>query len=165
MDSNTRRVKNKKDICIVCNKEFKHYTWDKQLYCSKECYYKLIKEKKPKHNCASCGEEIEVSKYRNTRNEEYYCNRDCYNKRRKISLKRLKRGTKYYDNLLNNSKCKCGVLDKYLLQIHHKDGNHNNNEPNNLEIVCANCHIKRHLKKDKKGNLIYNPKYLTINLE
>ncbi len=26
------------------------------------------------------------------------------------------------------------------LELHHKDGNHNNNELNNLELLCPNCH-------------------------
>ena len=31
--------------------------------------------------------------------------------------------------------------------VHHVDGNRDNNVTNNLEVVCHNCHIKRHLKK------------------
>ena len=39
-------------------------------------------------------------------------------------------------------------------------GQLNNNEENNLEVVCANCHIRRHLKFDGE-KLIYNAKTLT----
>ena len=39
---------------------------------------------------------------------------------------------------------KCGArfwLGKRLpLELHHKDGNHHNNELSNLEILCPNCH-------------------------
>jgi len=123
-------------------------------------------EKKVQLNCCVCGLEITkyVSDYTRRRNKNNYCSKDCYNNRRKENLKRLKRGTQYYDNLLTNSKCSCGIEEKYLLQIHHIDGNHNNNIPENLEIVCANCHVKRHLKKNKNGELVYHPKSLTINL-
>lgn len=38
----------------------------------------------------------------------------------------------------------CGITkwnNKYIkLQVHHIDGNHNNNTRNNLQILCPNCH-------------------------
>lgn len=114
-----------------------------------------------KINCSTCNKEM--SKYDRDlkRNNKNYCSRECYDGRRSENLKRLKRHTKYYNDLLDSSVCKCGISEKYLLQIHHMDGNKNNNSPNNLEIVCANCHVKRHLKKNKKGELVYHPRSLT----
>ena len=41
--------------------------------------------------------------------------------------------------------CNCGEKRKYLLTIHHMDGNRANNEKDNLECVCGNCHMIRHL--------------------
>jgi len=35
------------------------------------------------------------------------------------------------------------------VDIHHKDKNHNNNEENNLQILCHNCHLKLHLTWNK----------------
>ena len=29
---------------------------------------------------------------------------------------------------------------KTILQIHHKDGDCTNNKPNNLMVLCPNCH-------------------------
>lgn len=154
-----RRRKTKIDNCKGCNKEFYHFHWDKQEYCSRGCYY--IKDK-VKSTCKSCGKETMKSLSTSNRNDSNYCDRECYNNRRKENLKRLKRHTAYYDDLLEGTKCGCGINEIYLLQIHHKDGNHNNNEPDNLEVVCANCHIKRHLKKRiKDGKWVYHPKSLT----
>jgi hypothetical protein len=38
----------------------------------------------------------------------------------------------------------CGVSEwfgvKLPLELHHKDGNHHNNELSNLGILCPNCH-------------------------
>lgn len=47
--------------------------------------------------------------------------------------------------LEQNGKCNhCGIdnwNDKPLtLELEHKDGNHNNNERDNLECICPNCH-------------------------
>ena len=43
------------------------------------------------------------------------------------------------------SKCNRCKLNKWFdediaLELEHKDGNHNNNERNNLEALCPNCH-------------------------
>lgn len=114
-----------------------------------------------KLSCKTCGKDITKYSRDLKRNENNYCSRECYDSRRKENLKRLKRSTKFYQELLETTPCKCGVSDVYLLQIHHIDGNHNNNYPENLEIVCANCHVKRHLKYDESGKLVYHPKSLT----
>lgn len=116
---------------------------------------------KPKKNCLVCGTEFKTTPHRKDRNEKHYCSRTCYDSRRKENLKRLKRSTRFYQELLETTPCKCGVKEVYLLQIHHIDGNHKNHYPENLEIVCGNCHVKRHLKLDKGGKLVYHPKSLT----
>lgn len=42
--------------------------------------------------------------------------------------------------------CKCGwnetntFTGKIPLEVEHKDGNHRNNNENNLELICPNCH-------------------------
>lgn len=145
------------DNCKSCNKEFAHKTGDRRVYCSKECHYN---KDKIECSCLTCGNIILKSKSNHDRNENNYCSRECYNNRRKENLKRLKRDTSYFVTLIEKG-CACGIREYYLLHIHHIDGNHKNNEPENLEIVCANCHIRRHLKISKKGKLVYHPKTLT----
>ena len=36
----------------------------------------------------------------------------------------------------------CGFIPKHpcQLDVDHKDGNHKNNKPENLQTLCANCH-------------------------
>lgn len=41
----------------------------------------------------------------------------------------------------------CGATDN--LTIHHKDGNHKNNELTNLVTLCKECHEKIHTRKKK----------------
>lgn len=39
----------------------------------------------------------------------------------------------------------CGATDN--LHVHHKDGNHNNNDINNLVWLCSKCHHDVHVRK------------------
>lgn len=53
------------------------------------------------------------------------------------------------EDKLKEAKCeRCGLstwLGKPIpLQLHHKDFNHYNNELENLQILCANCHMQIH---------------------
>jgi 5-methylcytosine-specific restriction endonuclease McrA len=34
----------------------------------------------------------------------------------------------------------CGEIHPAVLDTHHKDGNPKNNDPSNLQTLCANCH-------------------------
>ena len=47
--------------------------------------------------------------------------------------------------LEKKNKCKCCGIDKWnnepiTLELEHIDGNHHNNERNNLKAICPNCH-------------------------
>jgi hypothetical protein len=154
------RKKNKTDLCLLCNNEFLHYTWDTQKYCSTKC---SNNKDKIEVLCTVCDTSILKSKSLAERNNKNYCSRKCYNFRNGIH-KKLKRNTAFYKDLLNTTSCKCGEKTLYLLQIHHIDGINKNNENSNLEVVCANCHVKRHLKQNKEGIWVYHPKSLTDRL-
>ena len=42
----------------------------------------------------------------------------------------------------------CGtVLPAHSLEVHHIDGDHENNDLNNLKILCTICHRKHHFKR------------------
>ena len=68
-----------------------------------------------------------------------YCHRNAYSKYKK-------------------DKCeKCGFIavDKCQLDVDHIDGNHKNDNPANLQTICANCHrlkskLERLSKKSQK---------------
>ncbi len=47
----------------------------------------------------------------------------------------------------------CGFIPKHMCQldVDHIDGNHQNNDPSNLQTLCANCHrLKTYFNKDWK---------------
>lgn len=43
---------------------------------------------------------------------------------------------------------RCGFVpvDMIQIQVHHRDRNRKNNDPANLEALCANCHVLEHAK-------------------
>ena len=54
------------------------------------------------------------------------------------------------ENILTKlpNKCvECGVEDKRVLLVHHKDRNRKNNKLTNLEILCRNCHLLEHYEE------------------
>ena len=50
---------------------------------------------------------------------------------------------------LKENKCECCGLSDWMgkpipLELHHVDFNHYNNSLDNLQILCANCHMQTH---------------------
>lgn len=50
-----------------------------------------------------------------------------------------------------NYKCTTTIVDDYLLDVDHIDGNPSNNDPSNLQTLCACCHrVKTRMYEDYK---------------
>ncbi|WWC82027.1 hypothetical protein [Burkholderia phage vB_BpP_HN05] len=59
--------------------------------------------------------------------------------------------TRVYRKHVKDTCEECGFTSQYPCQfdVDHKDGNHDNNDPDNLWTLCANCHrLKTHLFRD-----------------
>ena len=55
------------------------------------------------------------------------------------------------------SKCGWGEINQFTgnipLEVHHKDGDYTNNDENNLDLLCPNCHaLTATYKAANKGN-------------
>jgi len=65
------------------------------------------------------------------------------------------------------SKCDfCGFIpvDLCQLDVDHIDGNHDNNDPSNLQTLCANCHrLKTKLNKNEYYNKLKNIRKILDN--
>lgn len=137
--------------CQVCNKPI--YRKPSEIkkshghaFCSMDCYGKSIRKERP---CLVCGTPIMAQFNKKT------CSRACANKHRagtKYLGRRPKDKVVHFKSLklrlLRNrvNQCaKCGYNKIEILQIHHKDRNRKNNNLENLELICPNCHFEEHL--------------------
>jgi Zn finger protein HypA/HybF involved in hydrogenase expression len=155
--------------CKICNKQI--YKRPLQItenggnvFCSNACYGIACRKEIP---CVICGKLILGSLHKKT------CSRTCSNKNRA--------GIKYKLNDQRKDKVKsqqslkirllkvrgfecerCGYKKYEILQIHHKDRDRGNNNLDNLELICPNCHYEEHflekswLKKIFKNQLENN---------
>jgi len=120
------------------------------------CYGISCRKEKP---CVICGKLILSGLHKKT------CSRSCANKYRtgikyKINRPRdrviSQRALKI--RLLKNRgrNCERCNYDKYeILQAHHKNRDRDDNNIDNLELICPNCHFKEHyLEKSWLKNIV-----------
>jgi len=124
---------------------------------------------KIKVKCSYCDKVFykTPSSLKNSRSGLYFCCREHKDQAQRlisgiieIQPNHYNNGKYSYRNYVDFEKgcVDCGETRKYMLVVHHKDGNHNNNDLINLEVVCQNCHCKRHLNIE---TLQWNSKLLT----
>lgn len=136
--------------CIVCTTPIYRRPIEIQknkgrAFCSMNCYGLYCRKENP---CTICGKLILAGLNKKT------CSRNCANKLRegiKYKIGRPKDKVKSQQSLkiklldIRGKKCeKCNYKKYEILQIHHKDRNRKNNEFNNLELICPNCHYEEH---------------------
>lgn len=159
--------------CLHCEREFLvRNDWkEKVTMCSKFCNYEM-QDKKIKLNCDWCKKSFskQSSKLTNSKSGFYFCTKECKDNAQKIDGLKEIHPNHYKDGYSNYSErafkkygCKCvdcNITIKALLQVHHKDGNRENGDIKNLEIVCSNHHALRHMVF-RNGNWISDYKVLT----
>lgn len=137
--------KSKKSICkcLNCNKEFNYKNNSKNKFCSNKCQ----------------GEYAIKQIIKKWKSGEYNGLSGKYN---------LSPTIKKYLLEKNNYKCeKCGWSEENIythtipLEIHHIDGNYMNNNEENLQVLCPNCHsltetYKSHNKNGRKDRKKYS---------
>jgi len=145
-----------KVICGECGEEFIGKIKDKRKFCSQSCGAKFNNKKYPKRNpktkeknCLNCNTELKHQQHR-------FCSHNCsttyhWNERViKIENGDTSFGTNTYKKYLirkfGNKCMKCGwneinpTTGLVPIQLEHKDGNSENNNLNNLELLCPNHH-------------------------
>jgi len=144
--------------CKECDKETKN-----PKFCSNSCSAKhsnIRRKKKPLNICKNCGEEF----FARHNKKQKFCSNECfqtYQKKDTISkwlaeeilgsqkgdIQALKPAIRVY--LLENASYKCSLCEwgevnpfsnKSALEIDHINGDSSNNRPDNLRVLCPNCH-------------------------
>ena len=175
-------LQNRKIIkCDYCGKEIEKIasTIGKYNFCSSSCSAKFNNPKRATiRNCEVCGMQLKTS-------QKKYCSKKCetFNKKKRIIEAWLKneydgmRGEYGLSSAIRNYllekvdfKCEqCGFSginpssNKTILEIHHVDGDYKNNRPENLKVLCPNCHAmspsyRSNNKNGRKGRNKYSLK-------
>ena len=129
-----------KAYCKNCGKEFLQYDKRKK-FCSSSCAATYNNKERGER---SEDTKIKISKsLRETldKKQKNYGEESKYKSQTKRGVAKLvEKGIKVY-------KCEiCGISEwegkPITLQLHHKDGNHFNNNIDNLQVLCPNCHYQ-----------------------
>lgn len=172
---NPNLCKNCNGIIKVKENEIPSITRQRK-FCCKDCQseYQSKKMLGNKYNyknkishCVTCGKEL-------SNRQTKYCCTECklqneyesYIKRWKDGLEDGLKGEYQLSNYVQryikekyNHKCSvCGwdkinpTTGKSPLEIHHKDGDYSNNDEDNLELLCPNCHSLTDTYKNSSGS-------------
>lgn len=133
--------------CVQCNKKL--IKWQKK-FCSRSCAvaFNNKNRKKNRPNCLICGVQIKHG-------TRFTCSRECHHKKRweekkQEIIKGLVSEPKTLKRfLIEKFGHKCSVcsntewMEKSIpLEIDHIDGDHKNNRPENIRLICPNCHAQ-----------------------
>jgi len=142
--------RNPNTACIVCGKRvykrpFEIKRNNGRVFCTLKCYGIANRKEKP---CIICKTPILAGANKKT------CSRKCANIHRtgiKYKINRPRDKVSNYKSLKirllkkRGRKCRRCAYDKpEILQVHHVDRNVRNNELDNLELICPNCHAEEH---------------------
>ena len=168
--------------CLNCHVELKGKHQKK--FCSRSCsasFTNPTKKRKEPKRCKHCGKEIV--------RQNIYCNKKCKDdfyyekwinewKDGKVSgntgvdgLGVSRHVRRYLFEITNNECSKCGWSEvneftgKIPLQINHVDGDWKRTSPDNVELICPNCHslTKYHTGKLNGGRHVVEKKRLLEN--
>ena len=146
--------------CNVCGKVFFIKKFHAQKgwgrCCSIKCRSRAQRNGKWV-KCEYCGKEIYRTPrdFKKSKSNRFFCSVNCHcawenkNVRCGVNAPNWIAGESAYRDLMHKYKipykcARCGISDKRVLIVHHKDGNRRNNIISNLERLCCNCHAILH---------------------
>ena len=168
--------------CKICEKKFYarpsflKMGWAK--FCSKKCQYLGFRTGK-KFNCDFCGKQLyrALSKLNHSKSGKYFCGKSCQTQWRNRHFigelhRNWKGGASTYRDILERIASPklclcCKEKDVRVLAVHHVDGNHGNNDVNNLVWLCHNCHQLVHrdsVERKKLNKEIEKERYGALSL-
>lgn len=156
----------KQTTCGYCGKIIRREeSWVKKsqergwkMYCSTECRI-ASKNKRREYKCSNCGKTVikRPCDVKKSLSGNVFCSHSCaasYNN----SHYRTGENNPNWNNFGSSYKRKakeaykpkcviCDESDEDVLEVHHLDNNHSNNDLDNLIILCSNHHKKLHRRK------------------
>ncbi len=137
-------------------------------YCSRHCRavashtQKLAAYKNLREVTCRCGKTFMTSGPQPAKHCSRRCYRDSLNERRRKNITNSQTRLSYYlplegkrDKTVRGKLKRRGLLERCtkcgysefpdILEAHHIDGNHSNNQLQNLTSLCPNCHTLAHL--------------------
>lgn len=155
-------------VCLYCGNPFKVRQSETNKGRGKFCTHKCsllyrnyqqkgkIKTVRIRVNCAWCSKEFDVLPKRLAKSKSglLFCSRKCKDEAQciggiqAIQPPHYDNGESDYRKIAHHHllyKCvHCGYDRFPILECHHKDSNRNNNQLENLEWLCPNCHDEQH---------------------
>lgn len=131
-------------ICPVCGRVFsckrahvaRNISRGHSTTCSKECAG--IGRRKKLLTCYYCQKEFKPSRYTDrTKSGRRYCSRRCLGlATRTVGYRRAALDTFEHKCVI------CGYAENIkMLDVDHIDGNHQNHDLSNLQLLCGWCHL------------------------
>lgn len=120
-------------------------------YCSKECHG-LSKTRSNSYSCICCGKEVlrTPGQMHKNKSDRVFCTRSCATRFNNSYYKKAENNPNYVGGLSDyrerallyyGPKCSvCGYDIESVLEVHHRDGNRENNEIENLDVLCPTHH-------------------------
>lgn len=153
-------------ICVNCSDVFAALTAEIKRgngkFCSHSCsaiYGNIYRKKRLSPNCvcAQCNKEFyrNASKRKNSKSGLQFCSRKCKDIAQRIGGIEAIHPDHYNTGALNyraqalrhySNKCnRCGYSKCLtIIEVHHKNRDRSNNQLENLELLCRNCHGEEH---------------------
>jgi hypothetical protein len=163
--------------CAICNLDFTHTNPNGKKTCSKQCQYKIVSSKlqnKIIRICKKCNQEYLII----PSGRKYFCSQKCQLDYQKTlvgdrnpawkpinekSTYRTLKSTLRRKLISADTVCNDCGKSSVCLEIHHIDKNRNNNQLNNLVILCLDCHADRH-KGERAERIIRSSKNHSFKL-
>lgn len=130
-------------VCKQCGITFLRRTWSGIVpaFCTDRCKMEFTRSQKTTKACSVCGRICVVDKLNASRFK--YCSNTCY---RKTSGRKPRTRQTLIASGREQVCADCGYRERpEILQAHHKDEDRTNDDLDNLELLCPNCHAIRHL--------------------
>lgn len=163
-DNGTRKRKLFKQTCARCSNDFwvpKHRILASK-FCGRQCANAADPQDRITIQCHHCGCDVVrlASRLKNAKHGFHFCSRKCKEVAQSLNGNcdairpdhyGTSDGSRTYRQFINTRCVDCPEARRYLLLVHHIDGDRSHNDPSNLETVCATCHMRRHLRQTDNG--------------